>query len=204
MLFLADAADEEVRAKNLRGGRASLLSGCVSSQHAQQAAARVPADRLAPTADPRIFRVLLPPERDNTVEALVVPPVGWVAQPLKHSSKHDHQIWLSPSGSTAYGVIRFKLPLPLGPESVLKLGFLPEMKRTEGEATLLSSERDPSLPGLRFVAEGGVHIVRTNLITRGFKGWAVYAGTMRDKPEVPDELAIAELAREQTAVGVTK
>jgi hypothetical protein len=182
-------------------GLLALVPGCVPMPGARQASARVPADRLAPTADPRIFTCLNAPERDDTVEALVVPPVGWIAQPLKHSSRHDHQIWLSPSGSTAYGVIRFKLPLPLSPEAVLKMGFLPEMKRTEGAATLISSERDPSLPGIRFVAEGGKHVVRTNLITRGFKGWAVYAGTMRDRPEVPDELALAELAREQTAVG---
>jgi hypothetical protein len=185
-------------------GLLALVPGCLSTPSAQQASARIPADRLAPNADPRIFDSLCPPERDDTVEALVVPPVGWIAQPLKHSNKHDHQIWLSPSGSTAYGVIRFKLPLPVGPESVLQLGFLPEMKRTEGEATLLSSQRDPALPGLRFVAEGGQHLVRTNLMTRGFKGWAVYAGTLRDHPEVPEELALAELAREHTAVGVKK
>jgi hypothetical protein len=188
----------------LAAGLLALASGCISMPGAQQASARVPADRLAPTPDPRIFSCLSPPERNDTVEALVVPPVGWTAQPLKHSNRHDHQIWLSPSGSTSYGVIRFKLPLPLSPETVLQKGFLPEMRRTEGEATLLSSERDPTLPGLRFVAEGGKHIVRTNLTTRGFKGWAVYAGTLRDRPEVPDELAIAELAREQTAVGASK
>jgi hypothetical protein len=187
----------------LMGGIAAAVanSGCASTSDARQASARLPADRLSPSPDPRIFNLLNPPERDDTVEALVIPPVGWIAQPLKHSSRHNHQIWLSPSGSTAYGVIRFKLPLPISPESVLRMGFLPEMKRTEGEATLLSSERDPSLPGLRFVARGGKHLVRTNLITRGFKGWAVYAGTMRDRPEAPDELALAELAREHTAVG---
>ncbi|HSU67563.1 MAG TPA: hypothetical protein VLJ39_11870 [Tepidisphaeraceae bacterium] len=171
---------------------------------AQLASARIPADRLAPTADPRIFNCLNPPERDDTVEALVVPPIGWIAQPLKHSNRHDHQIWLSPSGNTAYGVIRFKLPLPLSPESVLQMGFLPEMKRTEGEATLISSQRDPTLPGIRFIAKGGKHVVRTNLMTRGFKGWAVYAGTLRGQPENPDDLALAELAREQTAVGLPK
>jgi hypothetical protein len=188
----------------LAAGLLLLASGCVSMPGAQQASARVPADRLAPAADPRIFSCLSPPQWDDTVEALVVPPIGWIAQPLKHSGRHDHQIWLSPSGNTAYGVIRFKLPWPLSPETVLQMGFLPEMKRTEGEATLLSSERDPALHGIRFVAQGGKHVVRTNLITRGFKGWAVYAGTMRGRPEVPDELAIAELAREQTAVGVSK
>jgi len=184
-------------------GLVALIGGCAAGPDGRQAAARVPADRLAPV-DRRIFDSLSTPEPLETVEAVVVPPVGWIAQPLKHSSRHDHQIWLSPSGHTAYGVIRFKLPLPLSPEAVLQMGFLPEMKRTEGEATLLSSERDPSLPGLRFVARGGLHVVRTNLVTRGFKGWAIYAGTNVDQPEVPDEIALAELAREQTSVGLPR
>jgi hypothetical protein len=40
------------------------------------------------------------------------------------------------------------------------------------------------------------------MITRGWKGWAIYAGTLRSKEIVPDELALAELAREHTRVGL--
>jgi hypothetical protein len=76
-----------------------------------------------------------------------------------------------------------------------------EMRRTEGEATLLSKQWDQSLPGLRFVAQGGRYVVRTNLTVRGFHGWACYAGTLRDDPIVPDELAQAEEAREHTTFG---
>ena len=47
-------------------------------------------------------------------------PDGWTAEPLKKSGRHSHQIWLSPTGETAYGVIHFSLPLPVGPE----LGFV--------------------------------------------------------------------------------
>jgi hypothetical protein len=151
-----------------------------------------------------IFPGLTVPEPFKPVEAVVVPPAGWRAEPLKSSEKHNHQVWISPSGNTAYGVIRFKLPLPVGAELVLRRGFLPEMKRTEGEATLVSSERDRKLPGLRFVADGGRYRVRTNLITRGWKGWAIYAGTIRNAEIVPAELALAELAREHTSVGLPR
>jgi hypothetical protein len=178
-------------------GSLLCICSCAAHPEAQQARALMHADESG-------LDCLTLPTPQVDVEAMVVPPIGWVAQPLKHSSRHDHQIWLSPGGSTAYGVIRFKLPWPLSPEAVLKLGFLPEMARTEGEATLLSSERDPSLPGIRFVAQGGKHVIRTNLTTRGFKGWAVYAGTMRDQPVVSDELQLAELARERTTLGLAK
>ena len=179
--------------------------GCQSQRaNTAQASLEVSQDQLDPAIPPPIFDVLIAPETLTTVEAVVAPPTGWRADPLKASKKHNHQVWISPSGNTAYGVIRFKLPLPIGPEMVLRYGFLPEMKRTEGEARLLSSERDSSLPGLRFVAEGGLYRLRTNLITRGWRGWAVYAGTLREKEIVLDELALAEMAREHTIVGLKR
>jgi hypothetical protein len=182
-----------------------LLVGCQSSaSRAAQARAELPPDQLNPAAGPQIFTGLSVPEPMAEVEAMVVPPAGWHAEPLKSSEKHNHQVWISPSGNTAYGVIRFKLPLPLGPELVLHKGFLPQMKKTEGEARLISSERDRNLPGLRFVAEGGLYRLRANMITRGWKGWTIYAGTVREKEIVPDELALAELARDHTTVGMPR
>jgi len=53
---------------------------------------------------------------------------------------------------------------------------------------------------VRFVAEGGLYRVRANLVTRGRRGWAVYAGTRRDADLDADELDLAERAREQTLV----
>jgi hypothetical protein len=122
-------------------------------------------------------------------------------QPLKETKNHSHQLWLSPTGNTAYGVIRFSLPLPVGPDTVLYF-FLREMRASEGEARLISKRRDPQLKGLGFVAEGGLYVVRTNLTTRGLRGWAVYAGTLRARPVLPNELSLAELAREETETGV--
>ena len=119
------------------------------------------------------------PNRD--VQAMVVPPVGWSAEPLKSSDQHTHQVWISPSRNTAYGVIYFSLPLPVGQDLTL-WGFLQQMQKTEGRANLLSKEPDDQLPGLRFVAEGMIYTVRTNLIVSGFHGWAIYAGTINQKP----------------------
>jgi hypothetical protein len=138
------------------------------------------------------------------LEAVVVPPAGWRPDPLKRSRNHTHQAWISPSGSTAYGVIRINLPLPfIGPETVLPR-FISQMRQSEGEAKLLSRRNDSDLPGVRFVAEGGQYRLRANLMTRGFRAWTVYAGTLRDQPEEPQELQLAESAREQTRIGTTR
>ena len=169
-----------------------------------QASASLPPDGLEPAPGRQIFSGLTVPEQMSVVEATVVPPAGWRAEPLKTSSRHNHQVWISPSGNTAYGIIRFSMPLPVGPDLALTHGFLPELKKAEGVATLISSERDPKLPGIRFIAEGKKYHLRSNLITRGWRGWAIYAGTLLEKEIVPDELALAELARDHTTVGLKK
>jgi hypothetical protein len=144
------------------------------------------------------------PLASSVLEAVVVPPAGWTPDPAKRSRNHAHQAWISPSGRTAYGVIRMNLPLPfIGPDLVLPR-FIEEMRNTEGEAKLLSQRDDPRLRGIRFVVEGGQYRLRASLVTRGFRAWAVYAGTLRGQPEVPAELAVAESAREQTRIGTTR
>ena len=75
------------------------------------------------------------------------------------------------------------------------------VRRSEGEATLISKKWDDKLPGLRFVAQGGRYVVRTNMTVRGFHGWACYAGTLRAEPVEADELKLAEEARERTTFG---
>ena len=92
------------------------------------------------------------------------------------------------------------MPLPLG-ENIAFKGFLDQMKKTEGQAILISRQDDPNLPGIRFVAEGGRFYIRTNLIVQGWEGWAIYAGTLRNQPVLADELDMAIRAREYTKVG---
>ena len=144
----------------------------------------------------------------KTVDATVTPPPGWTPEPLKQDEKHRHQIWLSPSGHTAYGVIYMALPLPAafipgGAETVLEEGFLPNMKKTEGKATLIGEVTDdPKRGGIRFVAEGGFYLVRAFLVLEGMHAWAVYAGTERSAPVNDNELKLAEQARERTVLGL--
>jgi hypothetical protein len=136
----------------------------------------------------------------QAVSAVCYPPTGWAPEPLKESSRHRHQIWLSPTGSTAYGVIHFSLPLPVGPEMVLR-AFLREMQKQEGAADLLDKASDPALPGLRFEARGKLYHLWGNLMVSGWEGWAVYAGSRTGAPIMRSELELAATARESTRVG---
>lgn len=136
----------------------------------------------------------------DAVEAVCYPPDGWTAEPLKQSGRHSHQIWLSPTGETAYGVIHFSLPLPVGPDLVLR-AFIREMQKQEGSADLLAKESDSDLPGLRFEARGQVYHLWGNLMVRGFQGWAVYAGSRSGQPIAEAEFELAAAAREATRVG---
>lgn len=129
-----------------------------------------------------------------------MPPVGWTRKPLITTADHSDQIWLSPTGATAYGVIHFSMPLPAGLNLALA-GFLNQMKKNKGEAVLLERQEDPTLPGIRFVAEDFTHVIHANLLVEGWEGWAVYAGTLRGGPINRDELDIAVRAREHTRVG---
>jgi hypothetical protein len=141
------------------------------------------------------------PAANLDVMALVMPPRGWRADPLKSNERHKHQVWVSPTGDTAYGVIHFQMPLPVG-DNLALMGFIRQMAATEGDATLVSQENDDKLPGIRFVAEGGRYRIRANLITSGFEGWAIYAGTLRGRANNDAELLLAQKAREQTKIHV--
>lgn len=112
-----------------------------------------------------------------------------------------HHMWISPSGRTAFGVIRFTLPLPLPHDPVLWV-FLGEMRSIEGEARMLSKVWDGRLRGIRFDVEGGRYRMRTNFTIRNMTGWMAYAGTVRDDlPVDAAELLLAEQAREATRFG---
>jgi hypothetical protein len=133
-----------------------------------------------------------------SVLATCTAPCGWLPQPLKENNQHTHEIWLSPSGATAYGVIHFKLPWPVGPDIALT-GFMAGMRRSEGDAHLLEAHADRR--GIRFVADSGEHHLRGQLIVQGWEGWAFYAATDRSKPVDADELKLAELSLQHTQAG---
>jgi hypothetical protein len=168
----------------------ALAGGCCSS--AKQSAH---ASALVSTAPS-----LASGKYDADVLAVCDPPAGWKADPLKTDSNHTQEVWVSPTGATAYGVIHFKMPLPLG-QNVALQGFLDNMKKEQGEANLIEQQDDPKLPGIRFIAEDHRYRIHTNLIVHSWEGWAIYAGTFVSLPVNPAELQLAEQAREQTKVG---
>src|ERR1700733_14023629 len=93
-------------------GMALLVAGCHGTNVSQAPQASIqPAGKSAGLTAPRLV---------STVRAVCDPPVGWAAEPLKSSSHHAHQVWLSPSGATAYGVIHFGLPWPVGDALALR------------------------------------------------------------------------------------
>ena len=177
----------------------SLALACVGCASRPAAQTHDPAVTPAETA--AYQEQLSEPTDFAELDARVVPPLGWTREPFKESNQHRHQVWVSPSGGAAYGVIHFTMPLPVGEDLALR-GFLAEMKKSEGEAVLLSKDRDGDR--MRFVAEGGKYRIRGILRTRGFGGWAVYAGTLRSTSPAVDELALAVQARENTALGLPR
>jgi hypothetical protein len=168
-----------------------LLAGCASS---------LPSRPKATHANWTQSPDLTTPAFDPAVLATCDPPVGWITRPIKVRPNSVHQSWVSPSGLTAYGVIQFTLPLPVGLNLALD-GFLAGMRRTEGSADLVEKQDDPNLMCIRFVANGAAHCIRANLFVDGFKGWTVYAGTVAGKKIDEKELESAIRARENTVVG---
>jgi hypothetical protein len=181
-------------------------SGCASSRP-------VDVSSLTPTAAEAHYLEeagLAPVQWIPAVEAAAPVPVGWQAEALKVQPRTKHRVWISPSGSTAFGVLNVQhLLLPFASDYRVMEEFLKGMKQTEGEAKLLEGPvKDRALGGglggLRFVAEGGKYKVRANLVSRGTRAWIVYAGTHRGQPFEPEELSRAEEARERTVVGLTE
>lgn len=136
----------------------------------------------------------------SSVKAMCPPPLDWQPEPLRQNARHTHQVWVSPSGKTAYGVIHFSLPLPVGADLALG-GFLTAMRKSEGQAILIEKHYEDNLPGIRFIADGGRYRIRARLIVHGWEAWTIYAGTLRGQAAVDDELALAEGAAKYTRTG---
>src|SRR5258707_193625 len=78
------------------------VSGGCQSKYAQ-----IPT--YQPSTQPLSANGLTDPVPVTSVDAVVAPPVGWKPDELKSSEQHTHQVWLSPTGKTAYGIIHFGL-----------------------------------------------------------------------------------------------
>jgi hypothetical protein len=137
--------------------------------------------------------------RIDPLDAICVPPAGWKLDRSDDTKRYAQRVWVSPTGRTSYGVIHFTMPFPLG-NSIALAGFLSELRRSEGDAHLIS--KTPLEDRLAFVAEGGRYRVNGIIRTRGAAGWAVYAGTLRAGPLAFDEVSLAVHARDSTIAGL--
>jgi hypothetical protein len=173
------------------------LAGCARSKQSDATAA--PRANL-PATNPALYALLADPEYSAELHALIVPPIGWQPSVLPAKFNAFHQVWVSPSGRTAYGIIRFSLPLPLPHDPVLWV-FMKEMRKKEGQADLLQKGWDADRRGLRAVIAGRRYTIRTTITIRGLSGWITYAGTLRNEPLETGELETAEAARERTELG---
>jgi hypothetical protein len=127
-------------------------------------------------------------------------PEGWNMRVESQDARHTHLVWESPSGATAFGVIMFKMPWPVGHEAAFKYGFLASMRRAEGEANLITKSWTDDRSELRADVEGGKFLVRMRFIVRGVRGWSVYAGTLRSQPINTEELKLAESSRNAASI----
>ena len=179
--------------------------GCRSARPGDGPAPAEPQTSLTRPAAASQPGALSPAAWVGPVRATCRPPAGWTPAPLKTTNLSEHQLWTSPSSTTAYGVLNVRhVLMPLASDARILSEFLAEMKRTEGSADLLEQRVDPTLAngigGTRFVARGGRYTVRANLVSRGRYAWVWYAGTLTGQPVDEAELRAAEAAREQTLV----
>jgi hypothetical protein len=124
-------------------------------------------------------------------------PAGWCEDPVRVDRNSRQRVWISPTGDTAFGIIRFDLPVPVGHDLAL-WGFLRTMRRDDGQADLVEKRWDEQRQVLRFVVEGKTYRLRALLHVRSFGGWSVYAGSLRERPENLAEIEQAEQSRERT------
>jgi hypothetical protein len=165
----------------------AALAGCA---HSNAPADFRPSARPATTSPTTLPTA--PLQTFSTFSAHANPPEGWTLSTTSVDDRHEHMTWVSPSGDTAVGVIYFKLPWPVGHEIAFRYGFLPEMRRGEGEAEVLEKNWDPAIEGLRFVVNSRNFRVSSKFLVRGLRGFATYSGTKRALPvnEVEERQAI--------------
>ena len=133
-----------------------------------------------------------------SLQANVAAPRGWLPSTQPTDGNARHIVWNSPTGDTAFGVIRFSLPFPVGHRGAL-WGYLNAMRRAEGEATVLDERWDASDPSLRFIVTGGKYTVANRMIVRGVVGWVFYAGTLRARGVNEAEFRQAAVARDASS-----
>ena len=173
-------------------------TGCSAAKGEEQAALQ----QKLQVSKPDLLSQLSPPIWIDSVQSACRPPLGWNLKPAEKQPNTDHQLWISPTAATAYGVIEVNnWLLRFASNDLILSKFLENMKKSDGRADLKQKENDRdlgSVGGMRFVVEGGKYTLRANLISAGGRAWIIYAGTANDHAINTEELTVAETARELT------
>lgn len=128
--------------------------------------------------------------------AEIDPPADWRYEVTSLSDRHEHVTWIGPGNNTACGILYFRLPWPVGTELAFRYGFLEEMRRKEGVATVLFKQWDDEKECLRFTVDSKQFHTEGNFFVRGWEGWMIYAGTRLGEPVNEAEFETARRVRE--------
>ena len=143
------------------------------------------------------------------VQAFLVPPRGWQPGPVEALEDYTHLTWLSPGGKAAYGAIYLQIPgwVPTAIIPVKSLTgrvldeFVSRMRTDQGQADLLSSEWVDDADAMDFSVRGTTYTLQSRLTVRGKRGWVIYRGVLTGEVAPAEEVAVADRARDATAVG---
>lgn len=135
---------------------------------------------------------------DPELQAVCMPPAGWVDKGIKQGDNHIRRLWVNPAGTIGYGVVRARLPLPVG-ESMVLSAFISQVQQMQGKTTIV--EKRSSDEGLTFVAQSPTLRYEGRVHCQGLRGWIVFASALTDRPTDTQTLKVAEAARDATVLG---
>lgn len=168
-----------------------MLSASTAPPATQATSAMLPLTTPTAVVRPVVYQ-------DSELQAICMPPAGWVDKGMKQGDNHVRRTWVDPTNTMGYCVIRASLPLPVG-ESMVLSAFLAEVRKTQGDARLI--EKRSSGEGLTFVAESPILRYEGRVHCSGFRGWIVFASILNTDSAHPENLKVAEAARDATILG---
>jgi hypothetical protein len=133
-------------------------------------------------------------EQVDVVKVQAAPPQRWTPQAVKRGPMYTDMQWRSPSGTAAVGAAHVRMPLPLGPRTLLWFAKGQYAKQSD-DGRIIGQWVD-RLGRSWFEAENNKYHVRGFIVTKGFEAWIVYTGYKTTVPTDISELALGARAME--------
>lgn len=134
------------------------------------------------------FSGLKAPEVAEAVRVQASTPASWSLHAVERRALYTHQQWKSASAKTAVGVIYARLPLPLGPDTLLWLGRQQYAK--QGSDGRQIANWTDALGRRWFEAETDKYHTRGYAIVTGLDAWIVYMGYRIDTSPEPADISL--------------